>query len=494
METLIYATPPMLIGKESTKKSGGQAASACAAPPGCTGLLPPGVPGRPSLLLALTNPLSSVAFLAASALLHVISAFVRVIRFPYTRPIARVCGTPRPCVGERTETHMTSLLEQLPKIVAEGKREAERILERLESSYRIGLQTRELVIPSRDTSWQDMFVKADRSSQNLNPAEMNRLIYGDNLLAMAALLAGSDDMPSMRGKVDLIYIDPPFDSKADYRTKVNLPGGDIEQKPTAIEQFAYSDTWQDGTASYLSMIVPRLYLMREFLKDTGSIVVHIDWHVGHYVKLVMDDIYGKDNFVNEIVWKRKGGSANPANRLGVVTDSLFWFSKSERPIVNQQFTKESDEAKKYIEERFNNIDEKTGRRYLKSPIVSPNPRPNLTYDYKGYKPPANGWSISREIMEKWDNDGKLYFPPKGSGDRIYRKIFLDEYQGQPIQNLWTDVFVINPVAKERLEFATQKPEALTREDYQSNNYPFIHHCRFLFRIGNHCCCCRKIGP
>jgi len=97
---------------------------------------------------------------------------------------------------------------------------------------------------------------------------------------------------------------------------------------------------------------------------------------------------------------------------------------------------------------------------MKSPIVSPNPRPNLTYDYKGYKPPKNGWSISRDIMERWDEEGRLYFPPKGRGDRIYRKIYFDEYQGQPVQNLWTDVFVINPVAHERLDYPTQKPEAL----------------------------------
>lgn len=146
---------------------------------------------------------------------------------------------------------MTSLLEQLPKIVADGKREAERIMERLDSNYRVGLQTRELVIPSRDTNAADMLHMADRASHSLNPADMNRLIYGDNLLAMAALLAGSEDMPSMRGKVDLIYIDPPFDSKADYRTKITLPVGDIEQLPTVIEQFAYSDTWEDGTASYI---------------------------------------------------------------------------------------------------------------------------------------------------------------------------------------------------------------------------------------------------
>jgi hypothetical protein len=124
----------------------------------------------------------------------------------------------------------------------------------------------------------------------------NRLIYGDNLLAMAALLAGDEQTPSLRGKIDLIYIDPPFDSKADYRTKVTLPGVELEQKPTVIEQFAYSDTWSDGTASYLAMITPRLILMRELLADTGSIYVHLDWHVGHYVKIVMDEVFGKDNF------------------------------------------------------------------------------------------------------------------------------------------------------------------------------------------------------
>jgi adenine-specific DNA-methyltransferase len=112
-----------------------------------------------------------------------------------------------------------SLLGQLPQIVADGKREAERIMERLESSYRIGLQTRELVIPSRNTNAQDMLLKAERARHDLNPAPMNRLIYGDNLLAMAVLLAGDDEMPSMHGKVDLIYIDPPFDSKADYRAR-----------------------------------------------------------------------------------------------------------------------------------------------------------------------------------------------------------------------------------------------------------------------------------
>ena len=224
-----------------------------------------------------------------------------------------------------------SLLEQLPEIVAQGRKEAEKILESIESRHRVSLQTREVVLPAKDaaaTDWITAQTRADRREVfapgqgsllpnaqpplGAAPVEApwaNRLIYGDNLLAMAALLAGDDTTPSLRGKVDLIYIDPPFDSKADYRTKVTLPGLELEQKPTVIEQFAYSDTWSDGTASYLAMITPRLILMRELLADTGSIYVHLDWHVGHYVKLVLDEVFGKNKFINEIIWGYGGGGA-----------------------------------------------------------------------------------------------------------------------------------------------------------------------------------------
>jgi len=176
-----------------------------------------------------------------------------------------------------------SLIEQLPEIVRNGRREAEKILEGIEGRQRVSLQTREVVLPARDAKVQDWISTQKKQAQQevfapgqvsliANPQAdltaasdtpwVNRLIYGDNLLAMAALLAGDENTPSLRSKVDLIYIDPPFDSKADYRTKVTLPGVEIEQKPTVIEQFAYSDTWSDGTASYLAMITPRLILMR----------------------------------------------------------------------------------------------------------------------------------------------------------------------------------------------------------------------------------------
>ena len=213
-----------------------------------------------------------------------------------------------------------SLIEELPRIVSEGKREAQQILERLGSGTHIGLQTNELVLPSKDVSGvfkgsvpqiPNAFTMAGGSDE-----WMNRLIYGDNLLAMQALLAGDAQtgLPSLRGKVDLIYIDPPFDSKADYRTKISLPGTDIQQKPTVIEQFAYADTWEQGTISYLKMLYPRLVLIKEMLKVQGGFYIHIDWHIGSYVKIICDDVFGKDNFRNEIIWKR--GTVKGAKAVG----------------------------------------------------------------------------------------------------------------------------------------------------------------------------------
>lgn len=225
-----------------------------------------------------------------------------------------------------------SLLEALPEIVREGRREAERILEGLEGRQRVALQTREWVLPSKDSAEADWIAAQARQAHLQAGAETpwhNRLIYGDNLLAMAALLAGDATTPSLRGKVDLIYIDPPFDSKADYRTKVTLPGVELEQRPTVIEQFAYSDTWSDGTASYLRMIVPRLVLMRELMADTGSIYVHLDWHVGHYVKIILDEVFGKQNLRNEIVWCYHGPGSPGMRQFNRKHDHIYWYSKSE---------------------------------------------------------------------------------------------------------------------------------------------------------------------
>lgn len=346
-----------------------------------------------------------------------------------------------------------SLLETLPGIVAAGKRQANQILEQLESSQRVTLQTRELVIPSKDIAQGDLFRLGRADGEVEAP---NRLIYGDNLLAMAALLAGNDEAPSLRGAVNLVYIDPPFDSKADYRTKITLPGATLEQRPTVIEQFAYSDTWSDGTASYLGMLTPRLILMRELLAETGSIYVHLDWHVSHYVKLLLDEIFGKDQFLNEIVWKRRTGTASSNRGYGVQTDSIFVYHKTDDFYFQPTYRR--DVSQQEIEQKFNHVDEQ-GRRYWSGDLGNPADRPNLKYPYKGFQPPKNGWAVSLQVMERFDAEGKLIFPSSPSG-RIRRKMYLDEWQGYPLQNLWDDISPVQSQAKERLNYGTQKPERL----------------------------------
>ena len=235
-----------------------------------------------------------------------------------------------------------SLLEQLPEIAARGRLQAEKILEGLDGRHRVSLQTREWVLPSKDTRDSDCITAAERQAHLRDAGGTdwtNRLIYGDNLLAMAALLAGDEHTPSLRGKIDLIYIDPPFDSKADYRTKVALPGVELEQKPTVIEQFAYSDTWSDGTASYLAMITPRLILMRELLAETGSIYVHLDATVGHYVKIVLDEIFGKERFEREIVWRIGWISGYKSAAVNWIRnhDNIYYYTKSPDFIFNKLY-------------------------------------------------------------------------------------------------------------------------------------------------------------
>ena len=330
-----------------------------------------------------------------------------------------------------------SLLEQLPEIVATGRKTAERILEGIESRQRVTLQTREVVLPAKDAVAQDWVTSQARAAQRevFAPGQasliassqpmlgentvrpelvegrqpwINRLIYGDNLLAMAALLAGDEHTPSLRGKVDLIYIDPPFDSKADYRTKVTLPGLELEQRPTVIEQFAYSDTWSGGTATYLGMITPRLILMRELLTDIGSIYVHLDWHVGHYVKVLMDEIFGRDQLLNEVIWHYQSGGRQD-DAFSKKHDAIFAYTKSKT-------------------------------WHFDADAVS---------ELRGDKKRNN---MKREI----DVDGRTYFTIKSAG-KIYK--YYEDEKLTPA-DVWTDISHIQQKDPERVGYGTQKPKKL----------------------------------
>lgn len=325
---------------------------------------------------------------------------------------------------------MDSLIYQLPKIVDEGKKEVEKILERISSLNKLSLQTNELVLPAKDSNnlWGGRMPKQKENDW------INRLIYGDNLLVMQSLLSGDKEsgLSSMRGKIDLIYIDPPFDSKADYRTKVKLPGVDLEQKPTVIEQLAYSDTWQHGTVSYLKMLYPRLALMKELLSEKGSIYVHIDWHAGHYVKILLDDIFGKENFRNEIVWKRSNmkGAKTISNQFGRNHDVIYFYSKADNYIYKQEF---KPYTKEYIKQRFCHHDDKG--MYCLQPIGT----------------------RTKENIEEFRKNNKIVITSNGF-ERI--KFYLDDMKGVALDDIWTDIQTVSQLVNENFNYATQKPEKL----------------------------------
>ena len=300
------------------------------------------------------------------------------------------------------------------------------------------------------TKFTGQAVKTDNDSEFLN-----RLIYGDNLLAMQALLTGDPEsrLPSMRGKVDLIYIDPPFDSKADYRTKIHLPSVDIEQKPSVIEQFAYSDTWKDGTKSYLEMIVPRLVLMRELLSEQGSIYVHIDWHVGHYVKVIMDAIFDKTNFRNEIIVKRTKknfAERELINKMNNGYDTILFFSKSpEHKMRPPTIPKEKNEK-----ENWHSFD---------APNWSGG-RPELNYELFGFYPPrGNVWRWSRERAERAMNEGKLRPNP-----RTGKPEYLVETNEERVTDLWADLINIGNETQYDTEKSSKLLERIIKASSNEN--------------------------
>lgn len=319
-----------------------------------------------------------------------------------------------------------SLIEMLPEIVAQGKKEVERILARAQSDNKMLLQTNEYVLPARDESglFRGEIRKCcppDGVATCDTDGWFNRLIHGDNLFALQALLNGdpATGLPSMRGKIDLIYIDPPFDSKADYRTKITLPGANVEQRPSVLEQFAYSDTWADGTVSYLRMLYPRLALMRELLSEQGSIYVHCDWHAGHYLKVILDDIFGKNNFRNEIIWGYRRFSRRSSNGFPHLHDTIYMYSKTNANIYSP------------IEDEV-----RSRERYEKGYHIVVDGGVKKLLIYNEEKAMQSGVDFSK-----------------------YDKIVYSSVSNTTIGDVW-ELPIINPQAKERVDYATQKPEAL----------------------------------
>ncbi len=243
--------------------------------------------------------------------------------------------------------------------------------------------------------------------------------------------------------VDLIYADPPFFSNQQYE----ILWGD------GYEIRAFEDRWKGGINNYLEWMLPKIEQCYRVLKKTGSMYLHCDWHASHHLRVIMERLFDESNFRSEIIWQRTSSHNDPKN-FGNITDHIFYFTKSKNCIWNPQYVPFSQE---YIDRWYRYKDDKG--RYMSDNLASPHPRPNLTYEYKGFKPPAYGWKVSLEVMKKLDQEGRLIFPRKNSGI-IRRKVYLESSKGRPLQNLWSDILPLHSQSKERLGYPTQKPEKL----------------------------------
>ena len=214
------------------------------------------------------------------------------------------------------------------------------------------------------------------------------------------------------------------------------------------------------------MMAVRLIELHRVLKPTGSLYLHCDPTASHYLKILLDAVFGARLFHNEIVWKRTSSHGNVSANYGDVTDTIFYYTKSNTVTWHKPYVPLTDEN---IKKKYSMV-EANGRRYTTRDLRNPGVRPNLHYEYKGYKPHPNGWSISRELMEKYDAEGRLYFPKSEDG-RIRLKLYLDESSGRAIQNLWDDIPPINSQAQERMGYPTQKPVALLERILSTSSNP-----------------------
>lgn len=282
-----------------------------------------------------------------------------------------------------------------------------------------------------------------------------------NMLLRGECLSACAYLKEQGIEVDLVYIDPPFASGADYAKKVyvrrNPKVAEVMQQAEseldvdelkAFEEKMYGDVWDKER--YLNWMYDNLMAIKSVMSERASIYVHLDYHIGHYVKILMDEIFGEDNFRNEIVWKRATAHSD-AEFFGNNFDCIFFYTKSQLGYVfNPMFT-EYDESYAARFKRTDNDGRKWDDRDLTAKGLQGG---GYTYEYKGV---SSLWRCPKETMERLDKEGRLYFTSKGG---IRRKLYLDELPGMPTQSIWADIFPVNSQAEERLDYATQKPEAL----------------------------------
>ncbi len=314
----------------------------------------------------------------------------------------------------------------------------------------------------------------------------NRLYYGDNLDWLSNEKAFPDE------SVDLVYLDPPFNSNATYSQLFKSPDG-----KTADSQIeAFEDTWNWGTSAeaaydgvlkgpntdvaqllqairgflhdnalmaYLAMMAARLVELHRVLKPTGSLYLHCDPTASHYLKLLLDGVFGPDGFTNEVIWQRTNTKSHAFTRFPSTHDVVLAYRKSDAATWHTHYLPHSE---KLIKSHYSNIEEGTGRRYTLDNTLNPNPnRPNLTYEWNGL---TRVWRWTRERMQEMHDTGRLVYT--SSGMPRYKR-YLDEMPGTPVTDVWTDIPPLNSQAQERLGYPTQKPLVLLERIINASSNP-----------------------
>jgi site-specific DNA-methyltransferase (adenine-specific) len=301
----------------------------------------------------------------------------------------------------------------------------------------------------------------------------NKLYYGDNLSVLRESIASES--------VDLIYLDPPFNSNASYNVLFKAPSGEGSQ--AQIE--AFEDTWhwndsaekafdevvtgphsdasimlramraalgENDMMAYLAMMAVRLVELHRVLKPAGSLYLHCDPTASHYLKILLDSIFGPTFFRNEIIWQRTTPKGHAFTRFPSTHDILLAYGRSNEVTWHAQYGAHREE---YLESHYNKVEPETGRRYRLDNALNPNPdRPNLTYEWNGL---TRVWRWTKDKMRALHDEGRLVYT-KSSGMPQYKR-YLDEMQGTPFTSVWTDIPPINSQAQERLGYPTQKPVA-----------------------------------
>ena len=309
----------------------------------------------------------------------------------------------------------------------------------------------------QDTRLQASLFGVDERGRQLK-GWTNKLIWGDNKLVLSSLKNGPlREEIEAQGGIKLIYIDPPFDVGADFSMDIEIGGDTFIKKPNILEEIAYRDTWGKGADSFIAMIYERLVLMRDLLSEDGSIYVHCDWRVNSFMRLALDEIFGPDSFVNEIIWRRTtahGDAKQGAKRYDMVHDSVYLYAKDKNRFVwNTQYVPFSDDQ---IAQQYNKVED-DGRKYRLVTPTGAKPGGDTSYEWKGVRPPQGRyWAYSRDKMEAFDKQGKLYYSDSG---QPYIKYYLDERPGVAAASIWPDM-LLAPTALERVGYPTQKPEAL----------------------------------